>query len=94
MQHDILVVVLSLFIDESYKRDHYYLAGVLVDDKQKEKLNSDLDEFANKLQKRNQWSKPPEFHGHRLMNALDDWTSLQDHIGARIAIYQKVMQIV
>ena len=55
MQHDILVVVLSLFIDESYKRDHYYLAGVLVDDKQKEKLNSDLDEFANKLQKRNQW---------------------------------------
>lgn len=94
MQHDILVVVLSLFIDESYKRDHYYLAGVLVDDKQKEKLNSDLDEFANKLQKRNQWSKPPEFHGHRLMNALDDWTSLQDHIGARIAIYQKVMHIV
>ena len=90
MQHDILVVVLSLFIDESYKRDHYYLAGVLVDDKQKEKLNSDLDEFANKTTKNAiSGQNHLKFHGHRLMNALDDWTSLQDHIGARIAIYRK-----
>ncbi|CAB0978590.1 hypothetical protein FRC0485_02059 [Corynebacterium diphtheriae] len=40
----------SLYVDESYKRDHYYVAGVLVDKKQDANLIYRLEELASGLQ--------------------------------------------
>lgn len=83
-----------LFIDESYQHDHYYVAGVLLDEEQSEALESRLDELGESLRIRNGWETSPEFHGHALMNGLDDWKDLHGKFGASISIYQKVMHAV
>lgn len=84
----------KLFVDESYQQDHYYVAGVLVDERQADNLIGRLDELADALQVRNHWPAPPEFHGHALMNGLDDWKSLHGKFGACVNIYQKVMHAI
>ena len=84
----------QLFVDESYQKGHYYVAGVLVDEKQSEALATRLDELADDLRERNNWLAPPEFHGHALMNGLDDWKSLNGNFGACVAIYQKVLHAI
>lgn len=43
----------QLFVDESYQKGHYYVAGVLVDEKQCETLVTRLDELADGLRERN-----------------------------------------
>lgn len=84
----------QLFVDESYQRDHYYVAGVLVDEKQGEALVTRLDEIADGVMVRNRWPASPEFHGHALLNGLDDWKSLNNNFGACVTIYQKVMHAI
>ncbi|MCQ9344157.1 DUF3800 domain-containing protein [Corynebacterium kozikiae] len=84
----------QLFVDESYQKDHYYVAGVLVDEKQCETLLTRLDVLADGLRERNGWLTSPEFHGHALMNGLDDWKSLNGNFGARVSIYQKVLHAI
>lgn len=83
-----------LFVDESYQKNHYYVAGVLVDEKQSENLVTRLDELADGVRERNSWPAPPEFHGHALMNGLDDWESLNGNFGACVTIYQKVLHAI
>lgn len=83
-----------LFVDESYQKNHYYVAGVLVDEKQSETLVTRLDELADGVKERNSWPAPPEFHGHALMNGLDDWESLNGNFGACVTIYQKVLHAI
>lgn len=84
----------QLFVDESYQKGHYCVAGVLVDEKQCETLVTRLDELAEGLRERNSWLASPEFHGHALMNGLDDWKSLNGKFGARVSIYQKVLHAI
>ena len=84
----------QLFVDESYQKGHYYVAGILVDEKQCETLVTRLDELAEGLRERNSWLASPEFHGHALMNGLDDWKSLNGKFGARVSIYQKVLHAI
>lgn len=86
--------MLKLFIDESYQRDHYYVAGVLADEKQERALVERLNHLSHQAQARNHWKRPPEFHGHALMNGLEDWTDLRSHFGACVTIYQSVMHAV
>lgn len=86
--------MLKLFVDESYQRDHYYVAGVLANEKQASRLEQRLDELAAQIQARNKWTTAPEFHGHSLMNGLDDWKPLRDNFGACLNIYQKVLHAV
>lgn len=84
----------QLFVDESYQKDHYYVAGVLVSEKQSDTLVARLDELAEGVRQRNSWPASPEFHGHALMNGLDDWKSLSANFGARVTIYQKVLHAI
>ena len=88
------VFMYRLFVDESYQRGHYYIAGVLVDERQALNLETRLQELSVGLQERNMWTVPPEFHGHALMNACDDWKSLAPHFGARLTIYMEVMHAI
>lgn len=84
----------QLFVDESYQHDHYYVSGVLVDEKQSETLVTRLNQLADGVQERNNWVASPEFHGHALMNGLDDWKSLNGNFGARVTIYQRVLHAI
>lgn len=84
----------KLFVDESYQQSHYYVAGVLVDEKQCHDLETRLDELAQGIRARNHWTALPEFHGHALLNGLDDWESLSGNFGACVNIYQKVMHAI
>ncbi|PCC83290.1 hypothetical protein COM45_04200 [Corynebacterium accolens] len=59
--------MLKLFIDESYQRDHYYVAGVLVNEKQESILIERLDSLADHAQARNHWEHSPEFRSQRLL---------------------------
>lgn len=84
----------NLFVDESYQQDHYYIAGVLVTDKQREVLESRLTTLAEAVSARYGWSSPPEFHAHALMNGLDDWSEFRGNFGRSITEYQKVMHAI
>lgn len=83
-----------LFVDESYQQDHYYIAGVLVTDKQRTTLESRMDDLAESVRARNGWSAAPEFHAHALMNGLDDWAAFRGNFGRSVAEYQKVMHAI
>lgn len=83
-----------LFVDESYEKDCYYMGGVLVNQRQLQALQNRLDQLATSIQQRNQWPTSPEFHGHALMNGLEDWQSLSGKYGACISIYQKVLHAI
>lgn len=86
--------MLKLFVDESYYRDYFYTAGVLVDEYQEARLIERLDYLAESLQHRYQWPESPEFHGHSLMNGLDDWEDFRGRYGSCISTYQKVMHAI
>lgn len=84
----------QLFVDESYQQDHYYVAGVLVEEKQANELVTRLEDLARNIQIRNNWSTSPEFHGHSLMNGVEDWVSLKGNFGACVRIYQMALHAI
>lgn len=84
----------ELYIDESYQSDHYYVAGILADRDSSRKLIDDLAELAESYRHRNSLSVAPEFHGHSIMNALEDWGFLAGKFGASISIYQRVLHTI
>lgn len=53
-----------------------------------------LASISENTKERNNWASMPEFHGHSLMNGLDDWQPLKDNFGASVRIYQKVLHAI
>ncbi len=83
-----------LFADESYRKDHYYVAGILVTGRQAQVLENRLNELAEHIRVRNDLPEAPEFHGHALMNGQDDWSFLRGNFGASVRIYQQVLHAI
>lgn len=81
---------LRLFVDESYHKDHYYIAGILADDRAESELNRRLNGFAASLAEELGLESLPEFHAHELMNAQGDWISLEKDASKRIAILRRL----
>lgn len=82
-----------LYVDESYLSDHYYVSGILVDEKADALLVNSLDKLAISVGADNHVVSP-EFHGHALMNGNDDWTHLRGNFGAAISVYKEVLQTI
>lgn len=82
-----------LYVDESYQSDHYYVSGILVDEKTNEDLIRSLENLAISLQVDNH-VVPPEFHAHALMNGKDDWTHLRGNFGAALSVYRRAMHAI
>lgn len=81
----------TLFVDESYGADHYYVSGVLVDDQSLKDLTARLDAFSEAVASRHGLAKPPEFHAHAIMNAGEDWKFLHNDVGTRVAILRRLI---
>lgn len=81
---------LKLYVDESYQKDHYYAAGILVDDATEAELNRRLFGLAASVATELKLDSLPEFHAHELMNARGDWKGLNKDVGKRIAILRRL----
>ena len=80
----------TLFVDESYGSDHYYIAGVLTSELELLDLNKRFSKLASLYQERNNLAHTPEFHGHFIMTGRDDWFALEANFGSAIALLNKL----
>lgn len=84
--------MLLAYVDESYSRDHYYLAALLCPDHQALSPSAALDEVITTAA--SQWagiSADAELHGYDIFQGVQDWESLQKMPRARIGIYHQAL---
>lgn len=84
----------ELFLDESYKDDHYYLAGILGEPKHIEKLCTEFQHIADTYMHNFALPTQPEFHAHSIMNGLDDWKILHGNFGMAISLYSRLLRVI
>ncbi|MBV9097017.1 MAG: DUF3800 domain-containing protein [Frankiaceae bacterium] len=83
--------MLLAYVDESYDRQRYWIAGLVVPDRVARSLTADLDKVVRAAAR----SFPgiavnAELHGHALFHGQDDWAALAGMARARIGIYRQV----
>lgn len=92
---NVLDMQTRLFVDESYGEDHYYVSGVLVNEKVNAELTGKLNALGAGIAEKFNLSSSPEFHAHEMMSARGDWKFLKNDVPTRIAILRKtVIEIV
>ncbi|MEV6968105.1 DUF3800 domain-containing protein [Hamadaea sp. NPDC051192] len=81
--------MLLSYVDESYTNGKawYYMAAVLVPDRQAVSLTEALDQVVLSAAARFGVSSAAELHGHELFQANRDWEPLAKMIRARIGVY-------
>jgi len=87
--------VLLAYVDESYDRQKYWIAALVVPDRVARQLTDDLDDVVRGAAK--SYSGIPvdaELHGHALFHGQDDWTALAGMARARIGIYRQVFDAI
>jgi len=87
-------IPMKLFIDESYGTDDYYVAGVLVTEAQYRSLVHGLDEVRQHAHRKFGVDQNVELHGHRIMQAQDDWTCMTTQLHEAVALYRNVLRTI
>lgn len=87
--------MLLTYLDESYTKERYFIAALLVPDGEAVSLTAALD----KIVEDTMWdhggvSAKAELHGHDLVNAKKDWERLAPKVRVRIGVYNKALQAV
>lgn len=86
--------MLLAYLDESYTRDWYYIAGICVPERVVRPLTEALDKVVREAARDYGVSPRAELHGHALVKGSEDWTSMAPMIRARIGIYTKAMSAI
>lgn len=82
--------MLLAYIDESYSKSKYYIAALIVQDRDVTDLSARLDDVvADAAENYRGIAKTAELHGHDLFQAKHDWAALDKMVRARIGIYAK-----
>jgi Protein of unknown function (DUF3800) len=79
--------VLLAYVDESYTRDRYYIAAVLVPDTRAAPLTRALDQVVARAADAGGVSPDAELHGHDIFQARGDWARWATKLRARISVY-------
>lgn len=84
--------MLLCYVDESYTKDHYYLAALLCPDDQALSLTAALDGVVSQASASYDGIRPDaELHGYDILQAKNDWEPLATLTRARIGIYDQAL---
>jgi hypothetical protein len=84
--------VLLCYVDESYTRDHYYLATLVCPEHQALSLQAALEEVVSAAAQKFAGIEPgAELHGYDIFQARADWSALEKMPRARIGIYDAAL---
>lgn len=96
------------YIDESYTRDFYFIAAVVVDDASAQGLHRALSDVADKAQQAylpatlsapatsspTSPAAPLELHGYPLFHGDGDWAPIKHQTRALVSVYDQAMQAI
>jgi hypothetical protein len=77
---------LHAFLDESYGADHYYMAAVVVDDREYRKLRDGLDRVASAAHEQFNVDPDVEFHAHDIMQGRKSWECFHGRVHEAVAL--------
>jgi hypothetical protein len=87
--------VLLTYVDESYTKERYFIAALLVPDTQASSLARALDRIVEEAcYTYGQIDSRAELHGYDLVSGKGDWLRLAPQIRVRIGIYNKALQAI
>jgi hypothetical protein len=86
--------VLLTYVDESYSSDAYYIAALMVPERQAISLANALDSVVAKAAVDHEVSTTAELHGHDLFQAKADWAHLEKKPRVRIGVYNAAFQAI
>jgi Protein of unknown function (DUF3800) len=86
--------VLLAYLDESYTRDRYYIAAVLVPDVQAVALTHALDGIVAAAASTGQIPAGAELHGRDLYQGKGDWAGWWKTVRARIRVFRDAVQAI
>lgn len=87
--------MLLAYLDESYTRDHYYIAALVVQEQAVVPLTEALDAVVEKAADNYRGIRPrAELHGHELFHGASDWAALEGMARARIGVYNDAFQAI
>ena len=87
--------VLLTYVDESYTKERYLLAALVVPDHEANSLTAALDAVAGSAASEFGHVDPmAELHGYDLVAGKGDWIGLASKVRARIAVYNRALQAI
>lgn len=87
--------MLLAYVDESYDRQRYWIAGLVVPEHVARPLTDDLDKVVRAAARAyGGVTSAAELHGHALFHGLDDWAPLAGMARARIGVYRQAFDAI
>ncbi|MFE2630690.1 DUF3800 domain-containing protein [Streptomyces sp. NPDC059374] len=90
--------MLLTYVDESYDRDFYWIAALMVAEQDIRPLSQALDSVVEKASKSYPVARDAELHGHAIVQAKDDWAGMDNSDGnlirARIGVYGDALRAI
>lgn len=87
--------MLLTYVDESYTRERYLLAALVVPDRDANSLTAALDAVAESAAAEFGHVRPTaELHGYDLVAGKRDWAGLAPKVRARIAVYNRALRVI
>ncbi|MBO0823057.1 MAG: DUF3800 domain-containing protein [Actinobacteria bacterium] len=87
--------MLLTYLDESYTKARYFIAGLMVPEKEAKSLNADLDLIVDGAAWKYDGIMPTaELHGYDLFSGKRDWEYLTSRVSDRIGIYDNALRVV
>jgi hypothetical protein len=83
--------VLLAYVDESYTKDRYYIAALVVPESQISPLTQALDAVTIKAVIDHGLNLTTELHGHDLVAGKSDWEPLAPQVRVRIGVYSSAL---
>jgi Protein of unknown function (DUF3800) len=88
-------LVLLTYVDESYTKERYFLAALLVPDSEANSLTAALSGVVmDAAMDHGSLRSSAELHGYDIVSAKGDWARLATKIRVRIGVYNKAMQAI
>lgn len=84
--------VLLAYVDESYSREYFFLAGIVVDSRSAAAVENGLDSIVREYVRSTPLSTEAELHGHELFNGHGPWSALQ--IRQQINVYGRALEVI
>jgi len=87
--------MLLTYVDESYTKDRYFIAALMVPATEAASLTGALDKIvADTSAEYGRVDERAELHGHDLVSAKRDWKELTAEVRVRIGVYHKALQAI
>jgi hypothetical protein len=86
--------MLLTYLDESYTKDHYYIAALCCPDDQAISLTQALDEVVRVAAANYDVAVDAELHGHSILQGRDSWAGMSKFARARIGVYENAARAI